>query len=80
MLQHREEAASELEEPIRKEFGNIAAKFEKVRESKDLKPKDKNGLRKDLEKQQGRLMGLNDELVGVKRSDTAWTISRSGLA
>jgi hypothetical protein len=66
MLQNREEAASDLKEPRKAESDKIQDKLDKLRDSKDLKPKYKDDLRKDLLKQQGRLMGLN-ELLGVKR-------------
>ena len=63
MLQHREEAASELKKPISAEFGKIAEELAKVRDSEDLKPKDKKDLREDLLLQQRRLAGLDNLLV-----------------
>ena len=67
MLQNREQATSELEKAKSAESDKIAEKLAKLRDSKDLKPKDKNNLREDLLDQKLRLFGSDAFLQDLWR-------------
>jgi Yersinia/Haemophilus virulence surface antigen len=68
MLQHREVGASELDKASSAVRSKIQEELDELRDSKDLKPKDKNDLRRDLLNQQARLFGSDAFLRDLKRS------------
>jgi hypothetical protein len=71
MLQNLEDAAGgDLAKATSAEFTKTQEKLKKLRDSKDLKPKDEKDLRLDIQAQQGELLGLKpflQDLQDLKR-------------